>query len=127
MPDEKKFRELVSLSMTLVERGDFEGSIKVTNELIAYAPAAIPLFPMPLENRAGCYMQIIELGKNLPSRKQVRQWLLQSKDDLTTAIKHYKNMPVELYQNIHGKEKLSHCNYVLGEVELLLATTYRLE
>ncbi len=95
MPDEKKFRELVNLAMALAERGDFEGSIKVSNEIIAYAPDAIPLFPYPLENRAICYMEIMASDTNLSS-KQIRQWLLQSKDDLTKAIEYYNFSTVQI-------------------------------
>ena len=122
MPDEKKLRELVNLSMSLAERGDFEGLIKVSNEIITYAPETLQSFPFPLENRAMSYMELATSDANNLSNKQIKQWLLQAKDDLTKVIEIYDNMDRDLYTNVHARERHVHCKNVLGEIKLRLTS-----
>ncbi len=120
MPDEKKLRELVNLSMSLAERGDLEGLIKVSNEIISCAPEILQSFPLPLENRAMCYMELATSDANNISNKQIKQWLLQAKDDLNKVIEIYDNMDRDLYINVHARERHVHCKNVLDEINLRL-------
>lgn len=120
MPDAKKIQKLFNQSVELAESEDFDGAIKILNDLIAYAP-----IPDAHRNRARCYTELIRSGKELPPEKQIRQWLFHAKDDLTEAIRIYKEMPANAYSKNHGDEMLSDCYHERGEIKMMLATTYK--
>lgn len=119
MVDSRKVKELFDRSVELAKQDNYEGAIKVLSDLIAYFP-----LPDAYRNRAMCYKDLIESGRNSPSEQQIRQWLLQAKDDLSKAIELYKDMPSDVYRQTHGDETVSFCYDERGEIKLMLATTY---
>lgn len=119
MTDPKKAKELFSHSVTLAERGDFEGAIKVLNEVIDLFP-----FAVAYRNRALCYKELIESDESTTPERQIRQWLFQMKDDLTRAINEYRDLPSDAYRKIDGDEVVSECFAERGKTKMLLGTTY---
>ena len=117
--DKRKIQELFNRSNELVERKDFEGAIKVLNEVIAYFPV-----PAVYRNRAMCHKELFASSTSHTSEQQIRQWLFQARDDFSKAIELYKDMPSDSYRQTDGDENVSFCYHERGEIKMLLATTY---
>jgi tetratricopeptide (TPR) repeat protein len=119
MTDPRRAQELFNRSVALAQREDFEGAIKVLNEVIDSLPIGVAY-----RNRALCRKELISSGKNSPSEQQIRQWLFQMIDDFTKAVEDYKGLPSDAYRKIGGDEVVSECYAERGETKMLLATTY---